>query len=183
MLRKRLLARTAVLFLLLGLPALVTALEVDWFTIDGGGGASTAGFLSLTGTIAQVDAGPMSGGTFGLRGGFWAAAGETATDVPGGGPGQISPVRHRLHANSPNPFRTQTALRFDLPRRERARIRVFDVTGRLVETLVDGELEPGSHEVRWDGRDRGGQRVASGVYLVRMQAGSFGATRKITRLD
>ena len=53
---------------------------LDWFTIDGGGGASSGGVYSLTGTIGQPDAGTMSGGAFSLVGGFWgiAAAGQTA---------------------------------------------------------------------------------------------------------
>ena len=57
------------------------------------------------------------------------------------------------------------------------------VTGRLVRTLVDNELRAGSHRTVWDGRDGQGLRVASGVYLVRMQSDSFGATRKLTRLE
>lgn len=162
-------------------PMIATALEIDWFTLDGGGGTSSAGFLSVRGTIAQPDALPLSGGSLVLRGGFWSAPGLTATDAPIL-PGGALPVRHRLSAGSPNPSRWRSTLEFDLPRRERARIRVYDVAGRLVNTLVDAELEPGSHEVVWDGRDRSGRRVASGVYLVRMSTGSFGATRKLMRL-
>jgi hypothetical protein len=52
-----------------------------------------------------------------------------------------------------------------------------------VTTLVDDDRVAGSHEVIWRGFDRNGRRVASGVYLVRMQSETFGATRKITRLE
>lgn len=179
--RKHLLTRAAIPALLIALPAIVAALEIDWFTIDGGGGTSTAGFLALTGTVGQPDAGPLSGGSLVLRGGFWAAPGLTVTDSPAV-ESPVSPLRHRLSASAPNPSRHLATLQFELPRQETTHIRVYDVSGRIVSTLIDGELEAGTHEVTWDGRDRSGSRVASGVYLVRMQAGSFGATRKVTRL-
>ncbi len=51
--------------------ALARPLEINWYTIDGGGGTSAAGTLSLSGTIGQHDAGVMTGGTFELLGGFW----------------------------------------------------------------------------------------------------------------
>ncbi len=62
--------------LLLAVPALVRAqsYQIDWFTIDGGGGASTGGAYAISGTIGQPDAGVMSGGTFALEGGFWPGA-------------------------------------------------------------------------------------------------------------
>ncbi|MBZ0267961.1 T9SS type A sorting domain-containing protein [bacterium] len=178
---KRTLTRAAMPLLLIALPAIAVALEVDWFSIDGGGGRSVAGFLALTGTVGQPDAGPLEGGSLVLRGGFWAAPGLTVTDAPAL-QSAVMPARHRLSASAPNPSRHRTTLQFDLPRKEMTRIRVYDVAGRVVSTLVEGELDAGTHEVAWDGRDRSGARVASGVYLVRMQAGNFGATRKVTRL-
>jgi hypothetical protein len=54
---------------------------MDWFTIDGGGGTSTGGVYSVSGTIGQPDAGPMSGGNFTLEGGFWAMI--AAVQTPG----------------------------------------------------------------------------------------------------
>jgi hypothetical protein len=168
---------------LLAVPALVAALEIDWFTIDGGGGTSTAGNLTLHGTVGQADAGPLEGGGFTLKGGFWPAAGTTATGAPelAGSPGLPSVARLSLAA--PNPFRDRSTFEFDLPRESRATIRVYDITGRLVKALVEDELPAGSHRAVWDGRDGQGLRVASGVYLVRMQADGFGATRKLTRLE
>ena len=167
----------------LSAPVIGRAFEIDWFTIDGGGGHSIAGSLALNGTIAQPDAGALTGGTLAVRGGFWAAAGITATGVEETPGAALVPASFQLSAGAPNPFRGRTAIRFDLPRDARATIRVYDVTGRLVRTLVDDALPGGRHSATWDGADRGGSRVASGVYLVRMQADDFGATRKIVRLD
>ena len=55
----------------LGLEVSAQSYNIDWSTIDGGGGTSTNGQYSLTGTIGQPDAGAMSGGNFTLQGGFW----------------------------------------------------------------------------------------------------------------
>jgi hypothetical protein len=166
----------------MAVPVSLGALEIDWFTIDGGGGRSIAGNLALTGTIAQPDAGPMAGDGFSVRGGFWAASGETVTDAEPA-PGVGIPAAFGLSTAAPNPFRAAASLRFDLPRPCHTTVKVYDIAGRLVTTLVDDDREAGSHEVTWRGLDRNGRRVASGVYLVRMQSGTFGATRKITRLE
>src|SRR5689334_23427049 len=55
--------------------------SIDWYTIDGGGGTSTGGVYSVSGTIGQADAGPMSGGNFTLEGGFWSIV--AAVQTPG----------------------------------------------------------------------------------------------------
>lgn len=71
------------IFLLVGLtPLAVSAqnFDVNWFTMDGGGGASTGGPYSLSGTIGQPDAGRMSGGTYSLSGGFWSGADRFDSD-------------------------------------------------------------------------------------------------------
>ena len=59
---------------------------------------------------------------------------------------------------------------------------VFDLCGRLVRTLADGEHGTGSHSVLWDGTDANGRQVASGVYMYRMQAGDYVQTRKMVLL-
>ncbi|MEZ5064246.1 MAG: FlgD immunoglobulin-like domain containing protein [bacterium] len=165
------------------LPAsLAHALEISWHTFDAGGGRSEAANLALFGIIGQPDAGTLGGGTYELRGGFLGGAGEAATDSPEDAP-NVAPGAHGLGFAAPNPFVADTSLRFELARPAHARLRVYDVSGRLVRTLVDGPLDAGRHAANWDGRDDSGRRVASGVFFVRMQAEGFGAVRKITRLD
>lgn len=78
--------------------------------------------------------------------------------------------RLRLAPNEPNPLRTSTTLRFELAGARRSSLAVFDLSGRLVRTLLDQELAAGEHRILWDGRDEGGVPVASGVYWARLVA-------------
>jgi uncharacterized repeat protein (TIGR01451 family) len=75
----------------------------------------------------------------------------------------------------PNPFNPITQVQFDVLRRSNVVIQVYDITGRLIETLVNGEQNAGTHVVSWNA-----SRYASGMYLVRMQTDTGVATRKIT---
>ncbi len=68
---------------------------------------------------------------------------------------------------SANPARADVALRLDLPEAENVRLEVIDIVGRRVRRLQHGRLDAGEHEVRWDGRDDEGARIAPGVYFVR----------------
>lgn len=75
-----------------------------------------------------------------------------------------------LYGNYPNPFNPETRIVFALPTEGRAAIRVYTPSGRLVRTLADRVFDAGPHEVPWDGTDGAGARVASGVYLYRLEA-------------
>ena len=90
-----------------------------------------------------------------------------------------------LMPNAPNPFSGMTSIRFSIPSRAPVDLRVYDVRGRLVKTLLDagsGTMSPGMHEVRWDGRDNNRRKTASGVYFYRLSAGHLSATRKMVML-
>ena len=89
--------------------------------------------------------------------------------------GQVSATR--LHANAPNPFRPSTSIRFDLARRERVALDVYDVSGRRVRALVGGQaMEAGRHEMAWDGRTESGQLAGPGLYFCRFAAGTYRQT-------
>ncbi len=90
-----------------------------------------------------------------------------------------SPEGFALHAAAPNPFNPTTTLSFDLPSQEAVSLCVFDLQGRLVRTLLSGEmLTQGRHEAVWNGRDDAGRQVASGTYFYRIEAGAFSQTRR-----
>jgi len=83
------------------------------------------------------------------------------------------PVAWSLAA-APNPFNPATTIRYEVPAATHVRLAVYDVLGREVVALVDERREPGCYAVAWDGRDAAGRSVASGVYVVRLEAGDVG---------
>ena len=88
---------------------------------------------------------------------------------------------YQLSQNYPNPFNPSTRLNFSIPQSEKVNISVYDITGNLIRVLVDHEYhQPGSYQVDWNGRDLEGKSVASGIYFVRLQAGQFTQTRKMS---
>ncbi|MFH1680353.1 MAG: right-handed parallel beta-helix repeat-containing protein [Candidatus Eisenbacteria bacterium] len=93
---------------------------------------------------------------------------------------EVPPRAFALHGNKPNPFNPATRIAFDLPTREDVSLRIFDVRGREVRTLVSKTLPPGRYEYSWDGADNAGRRAGSGVYFYRVVAGEHSATRKMT---
>ncbi len=110
---------------------------------------------------------------------------RTVVRADGGADGP-SALRILMEQNRPNPFNPATVIRFALAGPAGATVpalvTVHDPGGRLIRTLVAGGLAPGTHEVRWDGRDDGGARVASGVYFYRVEAGEQRLSRKMTLL-
>ncbi len=85
----------------------------------------------------------------------------------------------RLHANHPNPFNPGTRISYELPHATPVRMRVYDVHGRLVRTLVDAYQGPGRHTVGWDGRDRRGANLSSGIYVYQLTAGGATLARRM----
>ena len=72
-----------------------------------------------------------------------------------------------------------TTVCFGLAENSRVRLAIYDVRGRLVRTLVNGEMPAGSHRTVWNGRNDRGRQVSSGVYFCRMTAGEFRQSQKI----
>ena len=89
------------------------------------------------------------------------------------------PEEYALGPNAPNPFNPHTTIRYQLPRENEVTLRIYDMAGQLVRTLVERRVEVGYRTVLWDGRDERGREVASGVYLCRLQAGTFLAVQKM----
>jgi len=92
------------------------------------------------------------------------------------------PARTELLQNTPNPFNPITTIRFSLERRQHVQLRVFDLTGRLVRTLLDGNFSAGLKSVTWDGTDDLGRAVASGLYFYRLEAEDGVFVRKMIML-
>ncbi len=106
----------------------------------------------------------------------------TSLHVDPTGIGDIPTIKTALLQNWPNPFRGTTTIRYALGKREPMTIRIYDVAGRLVKTLVNEARPEGFQTVIWDGTNQVGQRVASGVYYYRMKTATRHFSRKIVLL-
>lgn len=102
--------------------------------------------------------------------------------VPGGGP-PTGNLMVELHQNYPNPFNPDTWLRFDVPQRSSVKLKIYDVSGKLVRTLIDGKEYPlGSWEVKWNGRNDKDAPVPSGIYFCLYEACGETSSRKLVIL-
>jgi hypothetical protein len=88
------------------------------------------------------------------------------------------PAQFELFPCYPNPFRSSTRIRFQIPEATRVRIDVYDVGGRHVRTLADGEYPAGLNEVLFSGLDQDLREIATGIYFYRMKTAQFSCTRK-----
>jgi hypothetical protein len=90
-----------------------------------------------------------------------------------------TPTTWGLGQNYPNPFNPLTVIRFSLMVNSYVTLKVYNVLGQEVKTLVDGMRDAGYESVEWDGRDAQGLSVPTGIYFVRMTAGDFSAAQKV----
>ena len=113
----------------------------------------------------------------------WTDATHTSTLTSCTGADGPASVRPYLSPNFPNPFNPATAIQFRVPSPGgRVALAVYDLSGRLVRTLVDGEKNGGEHTVVWRGLDDSGRQVGSGVYFYRLEVGDTKLERKMVML-
>ena len=91
------------------------------------------------------------------------------------------PTVFGLRGGTPNPFHQTAEIHYQIPAPGEISLKVYDITGKRVRTLVDGKKEAGYYKIDWDGRNERGEELASGVYFYRLTAGreEFKATRKL----
>jgi len=126
-----------------------------------------------------ADPGPPAG-----EGEYWLQMIEPEGSETWLGSARLAPLppeaaRFDLAPNFPNPFNPRTRIRFTVPDGGKVALRILDLRGRVVITLVDGDVTPGEHQVAWDGCDADGRAVASGTYLARLESDTALATRKL----
>jgi hypothetical protein len=93
-----------------------------------------------------------------------------------------TPKAFALAQNFPNPFNPSTTIKFDMKEKGLVTIRIYNVAGQLVRTLVDEVRDAGAHSASWDGRNNVGADAASGIYFYRMETAGFLATKKLVLL-
>ncbi len=95
----------------------------------------------------------------------------------------LIPEAYALRPNYPNPFNPETTIRFEVPAdpasNGKIALAIYNNLGMAVRSLVSGSVQPGIHTVKWDGRNDRGDQMASGIYFLRLQAGSFVQTQKM----
>jgi hypothetical protein len=89
------------------------------------------------------------------------------------------PTNYVLEQNYPNPFNPETTIRYGIPEAGTVRLTIYSIDGKVVNELADGFKEVGYHQVIWDGINDSGESVSSGIYIYRMEAGSFSKVRKM----
>jgi len=109
--------------------------------------------------------------------GVWIFRNELLTPVAP----DLTPRASRLAQNRPNPFNPSTQIRYELTAPAVTTLRIFDLAGRLVAVLVEGEaMSAGTHAATWTGRDTQQRAMPSGTYFYRFEAGGFVDTRRMT---
>ena len=98
------------------------------------------------------------------------------------GPSVEVPSNFTLFQNYPNPFNPETRIEFSISTRSRVQIKIFNLKGQLIRTLVDQLFNPGRFSPIWDGKDEIGSKVPSGIYLYEMKAGDVRVAKRLTLL-
>jgi hypothetical protein len=90
----------------------------------------------------------------------------------------LIPNSYSLSQNSPNPFHNSTTIRYALPIDGQVSLKIYDITGRVVRTLVDEEQTSGYYVINWDGRNDRGEETISGIYFTQFSSSRFSSTKK-----
>lgn len=179
---RRLAATAAVLLgvLIGGVSVAGAVAQISRYVLGNGANAASSATYSLRSTLGQALGTSAQGATTQISAGLWAQPPAAPTGVDDG-PQQPLPKVFRLYQNSPNPFNPRTSIPFDLPQAaDRVAVRVYDVAGRAVATVMDAALPAGRHSVVWTGTDDRGSAVASGTYYCVIQTPHHRATSKLT---
>ena len=168
------------IFMILPITAWSQTSAVPWSAFSGGFGAATSTSTAVLASTGEI-VGAAEGGNTIVKSGFLVVklqpGSTTAIDVAEG-----LPTTYALRQNYPNPFNPSTTLRFDLPIATDIHIVVYDLLGREVARLVEQHLEPGHHQLVWNGRDRNGREVPTGMYIVLMATPEYRKSIKLLLL-
>lgn len=158
----------------------ITAGAVQFFDAATGIEEFKISFNSAVGTspaIGDLDGDGFYDFVFGCHNGnIYAMTSETQGIDP---QSSISPFNFMI---SPNPFSSSASITFELSEPEYTSIQVFDLTGRMLCSLAESELDSGQHSYLWDGMDQNGEPVSSGIFLCRIQSGEISETANLCLL-
>ncbi|MFH1197858.1 MAG: T9SS type A sorting domain-containing protein [bacterium] len=145
------------------------------FVIANGGMSVADGTHKIIGTVGQTLIGTTGGTANNVFNGFWYVMSDNISFIT---PVEnLLPEEFSLEQNFPNPFNPSTTIRISVPEPSFVIIKLYDILGAEISTLLYGELNTGVYDLRFDAYN-----LASGIYIYRMTAGSYIETRKMNLL-
>lgn len=163
---------SVVLLLFFSSTLLIAQHQIPIGVISNGGEVQSNTSYSLVGSVGQASIDQCSNALHQLQMGFW---GEYLTMIiVSVKDEEMLPAVYKLEQNYPNPFNPTTIIKFAVPQRSNVLIKIYDILGGEVNTLVNEELEPG-----WYERQFNAIGYASGVYIYRMEAGTYVSNKKM----
>ncbi len=143
------------------------------FVMSAGARRAQNAQFQIVGTVGQSVIGISSTVGYIHLSGFWNVPVSVVTSVEAAS--EQIPKSFELKQNYPNPFNPETTIPFALPKKVKVSLKIFDLLGREVVTLLEEEMGPGEYKIQFEAKD-----LPSGTYFYRMKAGDFTASRKLT---
>ncbi len=162
----------AIVILLASTLSLAQDNQVNWYSFNSGAGVSDSANAILFSSIGTLSGAKSSNDSTTINSGFLGYNSLIITDVAG--EKNPLPTSFDLHQNYPNPFNPSTIIQFVIPKSSFVNLKVYDILGKEVTTLVNENKEPGYYNVNFDG-----YKLASGIYIYRIVAGSYISTKKM----
>jgi len=135
-------------------------------------------YANLTAVCALDSTHAWTVGSFGMVLG-WGEAGNTGIETRGQGEGETRRPETALGQSYPNPTTGIASFEYEVGKAEKVKVKVYNITGQAIRTLVEGMEPAGRHVVVWDGRDTSGRKAGSGTYFYRLEIGGAGMTKKM----
>jgi hypothetical protein len=148
---------------------------VPYSVLGNGGGLISSTDNHMAGTIGQPVIGIISNSSNSMALGFWHMTGSLATGVED--ILKTDQKGYRLDQNYPNPFYHVTTIKFAVPKHSSVTLKLYDMQGREVITLIDEDLPPGEHHVELNAKD-----LPGGIYFYRLETAGFCQSKKLTLL-
>lgn len=173
--------------------AIGSSADLDWFLYNSSMVEVARGYSTANPEVGNYNA--AAGHYYLMVDGYLSAVSAYTLTVSGGLANSIIPQQKGfaggsnerlvslLAQNRPNPFKTSTTIHFAMAQPGHVDLTVFDVNGRAMRTLVNGDLGAGNHDVAWSGENNQGARVSPGVYFYNLTAPGFTQTRKMLRVQ
>lgn len=161
-----------VFILLFTFPSFSQDSKINWSSFGGGSGISNSGNSVITSSVGISFSGSSANGSSSILSGFLTNYSIIITDIKDDH--QIIPTVYKLNQNYPNPFNPSTIINYQIPEEGFITLKVYDIIGKEVKTLINENKPAGSYNVKFDASD-----LSSGIYIYRIRANNFVQSRKM----